>query len=52
MEASYCVKCKKHTGFSGSTQIVKTKNNRYMLKGRCAKCGKMKARFIKNNLNK
>jgi hypothetical protein len=51
METSYCVKCKSHTGFIGTPQVVKTKNNRYMLKGQCARCGKTKTRFVKTNQN-
>jgi len=31
-----------------SEQIVKTKNNRYMLKAICSECGYKKSSFIKN----
>lgn len=44
---SYCVKCKKQTPFKGTPQKVKTKNNRNMIKGQCAVCGKMKTRLFK-----
>ena len=47
METSYCVKCKMHTKWAGTPRIVKTKNNHYMLKGTCAKCGKAKTKLVK-----
>lgn len=44
---SYCVKQKKQTEcVKGTEIIVKTKNNRSMLKCKCAECGITKTRFI------
>ena len=48
----YCVKDKRFTPYvSGTEKIVKTKNNRTMMKAKCSICGITKTRFIKNNLN-
>ena len=43
---SYCVKCKRQTLYDGEPELTLTKNKRYMLKGLCKVCGKMKARFV------
>ncbi len=43
---SYCVTCKKHTPFDGKPQLIRTKNNRLILKGLCKVCSKMKSRFV------
>ena len=49
MVESYCVKQRKMTqNLPKSEQIVKTKNNRYMLKAICSECGYKKSSFIKN----
>jgi hypothetical protein len=47
---SYCVTCKTITEILGTYQIT-TKNNRKMIKGKCAACGKTKASFIGSGLN-
>ena len=50
---SYCVKQKKKTeSIPGSEKLVKTKNNRLMLKSICSECGAAKSQFVKmSNLN-
>ena len=42
----YCVKCKKHTDTTNE-QITKSKNNKYIKRGKCVICGKTKTQFIK-----
>ena len=44
---SYCVKCKKKTAWKAKPVKSKTKNNRNMLKGKCAVCNKTKVSFVK-----
>ena len=45
---SYCVKQRKQTEcVPGSEQYVKTKNNRTMMKCKCAECGITKTKFVK-----
>ena len=47
---SYCVKQKKFTNsLNGSEKIIKTKNNKLMLKSICDECGSKKSRFIKSS---
>ena len=41
----YCVKCKKHIETNNITRSL-SKNNRHMLKGVCAECGRVKSKFI------
>jgi len=41
----FCVKCKKEREFV-NPQEVKTKNNRYAIKGLCPVCGTTMYRFI------
>jgi len=49
---SYCVKPKKVTEcVPGSEQYVKAKNERMMLKCKCAECGITKTKFVKQTLN-
>ena len=44
---SYCVKERKQTdSVPGSERYVKTKNNRNMLKCKCALCGITKTKFV------
>ena len=44
----YCVKDKRFTpNVSGSEKIVKTKNNRTMMKAKCSICGITKTQFVK-----
>ena len=43
---TYCLKCKKSTGNTGS-KIFKTKNNRLRMKSKCSVCGTKKSRFVK-----
>jgi len=45
---SYCVKCKKQTLYDGEPQLLRTKNNRLILKGLCKVCGKTKTKFVSN----
>ena len=45
---SYCIKCKVKTE-TMNQETTKTKNNRTMLKGKCAQCGTIKTRFIKGS---
>ncbi len=43
----YCVKCKGKKDFKyGTGQVVRTKNNRVMLKGKCGTCGGAMNRFL------
>ena len=53
MVKSYCMKQKKQTeSVPGSEKLVKTKNNRLMLKSICSECGIKKSKFIaKKDLN-
>jgi hypothetical protein len=44
----YCVKCRKKVKPSKEPKMVKTKNNRHMLKGECSKCGTKVCRFVKS----
>ena len=43
---SYCVKCKKRTAYIGKPKLIRTKNNRYILKGQCSICKTNKTRFV------
>ncbi len=43
---TYCVKCKKVMAFSGEPQLLRTKNDRLILKGVCVAHKKMKSTFI------
>ena len=43
---SYCVKCKIQTE-SINPVMVKTKNDRIMMKSKCSNCGKIKSQFVK-----
>ena len=44
---SYCVREKiKTDSVPGSEKYVRTKNNRLMLKSKCASCGNTKSRFV------
>ena len=46
---SYCVREKiKTNSVPGSEKYVRTKNNRLMLKSKCASCGITKTRFVSN----
>ena len=46
----YCVKEKRHTpNVKGSKKVVITKNNRKLLKAKCASCGITKTRFLPGN---
>jgi hypothetical protein len=47
MEEIYCLKCKKRTNTVDLINVL-TKNNRKMLKGKCAVCGTIKNKFIVN----
>ena len=49
MSDIYCVKCKQKTPTSDE-QIVKTKNNRIAITGKCQKYGRAKYMFIKKQL--
>ena len=44
---SYCLKCKKDTE-NIDPKISKTSNNRIMVLSKCAICGNIKSKFIKN----
>ena len=44
---SYCLKCKKDTE-NINLRVSRTSNNRIMILSKCAKCGGIKSRFIKN----
>ena len=46
----YCVKCKQKTGTLEMTEVL-TKNNRYMVRGKCNVCGKIKSTFVKSITN-
>ena len=41
METTYCVSCKKNIG-NKDAKVMKTKNNRLMLKSNCYICGNKK----------
>ena len=43
----YCIKCKNITETINPSYSV-TKNNRNMLKGNCAVCGRVKCQFVKS----
>ena len=43
---TYCVKCRKNTKNLNS-QIFKTKNGRLSMQSKCADCGIIKSRFVK-----
>ena len=43
---TYCVKCKKDTE-NIDPKIVRTKNNRLVMRSKCSVCGIRKSRFIK-----
>ena len=43
---TYCVKCKRKTGFRSKPNLVRTKNNRLMLRSICNVCGSKKTRFV------
>ena len=45
-DITYCVGCKRNTKTLNAS-IYKTKNNRTMIKGTCAICGRKKSTFIK-----
>ena len=46
----YCVKEKRHTpNVRGVKKLLITKNNRKLLKVKCASCGKMKSSFLPGN---
>ena len=46
----YCVKEKRHIpNVKGSEKVVITKNNRKLLKVKCASCGIIKTRFLSGN---
>ena len=46
----YCVKEKRHTpNVQGSEKVVIKKNNRKLLKAKCASCGITKTRFMPGN---
>ena len=45
---TYCIKCKRDTACIGY-EIVKTKNNRLLLKSVCKDCKKNKSRFYKGS---
>jgi len=47
---SYCVKCRKKTLFNEDQFIVMTKNNRPMIRGTCAECGRTKTQFISKEM--
>lgn len=42
---THCLKDKRMTGCVGG-ELITTKNNRLMLKCRCAECGMTKCRFL------
>ena len=44
---SYCLKCKKDTG-NINPRVSNTSNGETMLLSKCAKCGRKKSSFIKN----
>ena len=48
---SYCLKCKKDTENINS-RVLNTSNGRTMILSNCAKCGRKKSRFIKNQETK
>ena len=43
---SYCLVCKQNTE-NKEPNVIKTKNNRFMLSSKCIICGNKKSRFIK-----
>ena len=45
MDASYCLKCKKHSKNLNIKSFI-TKDNRYMLKSNCNICKGKKAKFV------
>lgn len=46
MTTGYCVKCKKKRIMQDAHK-VKTKNERYAMKGKCSRCGTKMYKFIK-----
>ena len=51
MVQMYCVKCKSKTGTS-SLYSFQSKNKKWMIGGKCTKCGIKKTRFAKNEETK
>ena len=49
--SGYCVKCKRKTANKGGVQICATKNNRKMVKSKCA-CGTTKCQFLPGGSSK
>ena len=43
---TYCVRCKKVTGFVSKPMLVQTKNRRHMIRGKCSVCGRTKTQFV------
>ena len=43
---TYCVKCRKDTE-NIDTKMIRTKNNRLIMKSKCPVCGIKKPRFVK-----
>ena len=43
---TYCVKCRKDTE-NIDPEIVRTENNRLVIKSKCSVCGIKKSRFVK-----
>jgi hypothetical protein len=42
---SYCVKCKRTTGYAVTPKVIVTKNNKYRVVGKCSECGITKSTF-------
>ena len=51
MTETFCVKCRKRTE-NKNEHLVKTANNRNMVKCTCAKCGSKKSQFVSANATK
>ena len=43
---TYCLKCKTNTA-NIDPKMVKTKNNRLLMRSKCSVCGTKKSRFVK-----
>ena len=42
---SFCVKCRRSTA-TQEEQVMRTKNNKFVAKGKCSVCGGKKSRFL------
>ena len=48
---TYCLKCKKNTS-NIDPKMVKTRNNRLLMRAKCSVCKTKKSRFVKSKMLK